>query len=138
MCLITEQMKPEILKEDLVVYKCLDGRNSIFYDYKWTKNRMAKTNFSSGKINTCKTFAGCYSDDIAERTYKKQNRILLCVHRGFHACLTFARAMEYDYSGKSICEMKIPKSARVFKDSTGLIVSNKMMLIKPAKVKIKP
>ena len=132
MCLITEQTKPEILKKDLIVYKLLYPNHlSYFRKFFWEKGKMKRQKMDPKIINTLLPFfLGAYNfcDNISQRMYERLGR-LTCITYGFHAFVTKKRAgMLYTY-GTEIHKFLIPAGAQVFRDKTGLIVSNKMMFV---------
>ena len=131
MCLITEQTKPEILKEDLIVYKILYyGNLSYFRKFVWEKGKMERQKMDPKIINTSDHYNGKYTfcDDISQAVYDNGNKYT-CISYGFHAFVTKKRAgMLYTY-GTEIHKFLIPAGAQVFRDKTGLIVSNKMMFV---------
>ena len=139
MCLITEQKETEILKEDLIVYK-------RFKLYKgeirpWCRRFYEKFIYNVGKIHKQPLgidnhYESHHDSQVVNAYPSWQSASYTHVHEGFHAALTYERlgkkgerrnndtnvAVDYDY----VCI--IPKGAKVFKDKTGLIVTNTIIL----------
>lgn len=106
MCLVTKWKKPRIAKKDIICYKLLrEDFTSLCYWFHWTvgkvyRNKLIKNNSKDIKI-------------------------------GFHAALSLKRAIKYGtfFGYEGIYKFKIPAGSQYFKDSTGLIVANQMMLV---------
>lgn len=137
MCLLTRQIKPITTKKDLVVYKRLNITNNYlskkikynsYYQegYEYVKGILNTTTFGITKELPNDTIS---FDNIATDYYKHYNllinRKLTVISEGFHACLTEERLNNYEIS----FEFLIPKGSLIFKDATGLIVSNQIIML---------
>lgn len=130
MCLITEQKRAKILKEDLVVYKMLRvSGDNIFawmqafqYEFGFLhKTKMAVDNIAQSAMD----------DDVVNAydldSFLDNSTHLTHVHLGFHFATSIKRFSGYD---ESIFKCIVPKGSRVYFDKTGLGVSNQIKIIK--------
>ena len=134
MCLVTEQKKAKILKKDLTVYKIVTEYGGEIYgwlrdDYKYEIGKLHEEKLVANK----KT--GSITDYIASEAYNKNSEDihwryrndLTHIHEGFHSALILKRLSGLSFND-TIYECVIPKGSKVFKDKTGLIVSNQIIL----------
>lgn len=135
MCLVTEQKKPEVLKKDKKVYKFLykyhEEYRSFYQDFKWKWDLLYKT--TMGVVKEEK-FPGkvVFADATASSYYEGFDKVTV-VTRGFHAYTNLRRVKSArnrygSHIGLVILRFTIPVGAKVFRDATGLIVSDKMIL----------
>ena len=142
MCLITKQSKPEILKEDLTVYKSIiienvntvqAGMRYFFYE----KNKVYETKILTDEIDITPfdrqvrdAYTDLYSDGEFLSYTNVTNKKLLKKHslksfgQGFHSSISADR---FDSRFFTVAEFVIPAGSEVYRDETGLIVSNKIM-----------
>lgn len=138
MCLVTEQEKPETIKKDLIVYKSLTvtekGRlMSAMYEFRYELNVLYKAKITSDCV------FDYFADGIASRKYdllgrssdvlKEKLKHFNHIHEGFHSMESVKRAKGIWMETK-IFECLIPKGSKVYKDATGLIVSNQIIIVK--------
>ena len=136
MCLVTNQKKAKILKEDLTVYKIVVNRNGKIYawmydDYQYEVNKLYKQSMSVDNIpGSVMDEWVYYAYNIKTKNWKnskfKKYRNLNHIHEGFHSSLTIERLGNVNET--AIYRCVIPKGSEVFKDKTGLIVSNQIIL----------
>jgi len=130
MCLITEQLEPEILEEDLKVFKILSNKDcSPFYYYKWIKGEMCETTLEVLHNVTIYHPKAFYADYIVESEYRRiKHNFPTIVTRGFHSYTSFGRTCSM---GRylNVKEFMIPKGATVYRDKTGVIVSDKIKFV---------
>lgn len=115
MCLITNQKRAKIAKEDIICYKVILNKNgrllSPYQEYRWYKNKL-----TSIDEFTCTTY------NIWKNVYK-----------GLHACTSIDRAkwsIKFTWgSNIQIHESTIPKGSKYYISIDGKeIVSNQMIL----------
>lgn len=137
MCLVTTQKKQYYTKKDMVVYK-----EVRFYDDNVVKSPYEYFFYEIGKLYETKfsflNYGYCY-DVIAEYDFDeiRINRIpFKIIAEGFHSFSNIDRiplhlkmppALDYPVR---LYECVIPKGSQYFKDRTGLIVSNKIIIKK--------
>ena len=138
MCLITEQKRVKILKEDLIVYKNFHIVDNLIRP--WTGAFRHKIEYKVGKLHKQTLGVDNIPDSVydikVKDAYKLETPLASCtralqlthVHEGFHATIIFDRLVIMPYPGYVIFKCRIPKGARVFKDKTGLIVSDTIIL----------
>ena len=132
MCLVTRQIKPITTKEDLVVFKYVRINEdksvwSCYYpDEPWKKGELKTTELYSERRLPKGVITFDYETDFVykDAAFVKQDEFITSISKGFHAALTKKRLKNLHCR-----KFLIPKGSKVFKDSTGLIVSNKMMLL---------
>lgn len=132
MCLVTTQKEPLIASKDITVYKSLSiGFRGIiksqFERFIYELNKLYETTIEHSKDWTC------YDNDAVdaiERKYpywtKGIEKDLICLGDGFHSAATIERL----HHGGSIFECVIPKDSEYYMDETGLVVSNKIIVVK--------
>jgi hypothetical protein len=136
MCLVTEQKKPIKLKEDMTVYKILGIRDRGYsgfnfeFDYRLGCVHETEMRFDNNS-NTI-------WDSAVEYTYKDwENGEYTHVHNAFHSAteerkrallmtMKSNKALSFDDFVLSKCT--IPKGSLIFKDKTGLIASNQIII----------
>ena len=129
MCLITEQKRVKILRKDLTVYK-------RFYDggvlRPWSLSYRDKFVYTVGVVHKqplcVNNIYGGHHDLLAQNAYHSARyENFTNVHDGFHSALKLKRlGVCQHYYIDYVCV--IPKGSKVFKDKTGLIVSNQIIL----------
>ncbi len=138
MCLVTEQKKPKKLKKDLIVYKCIDitekGQlKSAMQEFWYELNVLYKVKITSSCV------FGCFADGTASRKYDPSNKSsdilreelkhLNHITEGFHSMESVKRTKRV-WPRTKIFECLIPKGSEIYKDATGLIVSNQIIIVK--------
>ena len=137
MCLITNQKEPEILKEDLIVYKVLhENLGSPIQGFKYSKNTLYENEIEESKYPS-------FADIESQNFYGKGGlsmQALLEMHdlksfgKGFHSVTTEKRALSYKnqiYSMShkyNVFSCIIPEGSEIYRDATGLIISNKLII----------
>ena len=117
MCLVTNWKKPRIAKRDIICYKELyNDLTSAFFYFKWPINEVCSQSLQTWRSKTFATY-----DNITSVRYRK-NIMDLTVNGARDQC--------------NIYKFKIPAGSEYFKDSTGLIVANQMMLISDKKIEV--
>ena len=144
MCLITKQLKPEILKEDLTVYKEvktfklereLEQVRAMLYHFTYHKDKVyytvledaisitpydPKVSITYGDFMKDLMDARCYGHNIPN-VLKAHN--IKVIGQGFHSANHPDRVRPATYTGQFI----IPAGSEIYRDETGLLVSNKIM-----------
>ena len=133
MCLVTEQKIAEILTEDLTVYKRFwtDGKDLFPWSHEYreyVKYEVGKIHKQSLLVNNKEETFHDERSSLAYEDYWKSMKKLTHVHEGFHAVLTCKRLSKNRYDDYVDYVCTIPKGAKVFKDKTGLIVSDTIIL----------
>lgn len=139
MCLVTRQKRHERLKKDMKVYKALkeydDGFYSPLHGYKWEWDILHETVMGVTKNVTFNTYFAnpdfWFADSIAVDYYNEFGGTVTVISEGFHAYMAPERANLNDwFEGDKLIILcfTIPAGAKVFRDATGLIVSDKMIL----------
>ena len=146
MCLITNQQEPKVLKKDLIVYKKVIEKitkpltfSSSIQFFEWIPGVIYKSKLRKvpkHKRNECLGF-----DDIVYNAYYKReygdyfnyifkSKKTIAIDLGFHAALSRKRLeINYFTTNKNIYKFLIPKGSLYYKDSTGLIVADTMMML---------
>jgi hypothetical protein len=130
MCLITEQKKPIKIREDMTVYKNFRfGENKESFK-PW--NYIFKYSYKLNNLHAEEmTYDNCFqswTDGItAEKYHDAKREEYTHVHKGFHSASTYKRAGDLAQVG-CIIKCIIPKGSLIFKDKTGLMVSNQIIL----------
>ena len=132
MCLITEQKEPFIADEDIVIWKSVHINNDIIYPL---YRASSKFTYKLGKLHETEMVANNIGADFFDHNVCRKYNLfgsvseiqikmseLTNVHEGFHACLFCDRDDNINIKGI------IPKEALYYKDATGLVVSNKIIL----------
>ena len=138
MCLRTYQKEPEILEEDLIVYKQLEcinddlvspyQRNEIILDdpiyFKWTLNVLYQTKIEQ-------TMDKQFADWTSQKHYTNfwDDESLLSYGPGFHSYNSKDRIKKL-HGDFITFECLIPKGSEVYRDETGLLVSNQLIVLK--------
>lgn len=137
MCLITNQKEPEILKEDLIVYKVLhENLGSPIQRFKYSKNTLYENEIEESKYPS-------FADNESQNFYNKRDlsmQKMLEIHdlkafgKGFHSVTTEKRALNYKNQiytidpKYNVFSCIIPKGSEIYRDATGLIISNKLII----------
>ncbi len=134
MCLITEQKKAKIARRDMTVYKEMipvsdDIAKSPYQYHSYILGELYTTKIEQGKDWTC---YGPRDERWLDNNYPmwnlgKQADKLICIERGYHACMTQDRVPEG--SRECIYKCTIPKGSEYYTDKTGLIVSNQIIIV---------
>ena len=161
MCLLTNQLKPHIAKKDITVYKtlaktysdvlCKHIYISPYKNMEYVPGVLYKTRIKITKlINDVspaisfdhRTLNSYYMHvcSIGENPLIATKLLLKCnrtrsIDTGFHATTSperFKNGLEKQH--ENIYLFIIPKDAQYYKDNTGLIVSNEIMMQKPATI----
>ena len=135
MCLITEQKKIIVTRKNHIVYKLVKRLTNnqcaaLLYRFNYMKDVTYNTEMKLTK--TPNTF-----DEIVSTRYTKSwNRYVTkgkylsdnytCIGAGFHSTNNPERMEKDVYTNYVMAEFEIPKGAKVYRDDTGLIVSNKI------------
>jgi hypothetical protein len=138
MCLITEQKKPIKIRKDMVVYKLVrpQGYNVFSPWADWNKYTyfLNKLNVEEMKYKI-KGEWGRYATRKAMRYYNCLKN-LTEVNEGFHSANSL-KGLDHlnTHPNDKVVAVKciIPAGSLVFKDKTGLIVSNQIKLIEVIK-----
>lgn len=134
MCLITNQKEAITLTEDLIVYKNLlkseENLWAIYQDFRYDKNKLYETEFSFNN-NSPSYFDepdSVYLDEhyTGWRFGDIMNLNLIGVECGFHAALTKERL---SHINGITYKCLIPAGSEVYYNPTGLIVSNKIIIL---------
>ncbi|NMB83300.1 MAG: hypothetical protein GYA14_15940 [Ignavibacteria bacterium] len=134
MCLITEQKEPIITKRGMTVYKVVerigDDIISPCIHFMWRQGVLEKTRISKRIAEPRRVN---YADVIAQDYYdsKLSSRNYLEISTGFHfafkqdrlACCWGLRFYLI------IMKFRIPKGSEIYKDATGLGVTNQIMML---------
>lgn len=143
MCLITKQKKPTKLTKDLTVYKKVDLINNVPHsahnNFKWEINKLYSTKMlPSTEIKMHDELVNdCYSlhDLTYEYVEKEKLKILkdkklVAIGHGFHSAKNIDRFIYGCWGRNVFVECTIPKGSLIYKDKTGLIVSNQIIMNK--------
>ena len=133
MCLITEQKKPLKIRKDLIAYKIVTkGSDNTFYPSFCGYDFTYKLGILHNQIITHDNDFESFHDRTAKCMYPDyKSHKYTHVHAGFHGAQTKERlSMHTMWDGEVIVKYIIPKGSLVFKDKTGLIVSNQIKIIK--------
>lgn len=133
MCLITRQKKAIVTTADMIVYKVVStSLSSIYYKFQWEVGVVYQQKLSIGSfiVNHTK----CY-DDLVEEVYKlvfsvrKTYGDLIVINEGFHSFISTLRTIGTLWVDRKLVRCLIPAGSEVFFDETGLVVSNKLMIL---------
>lgn len=146
MCLITEQNKPIKIRKDRIVYKKVKlsfRQNTIcslnFGNFTYTLNKLYETDFTFLNFDENEILA---YDNIVNKAYDypfsdydydypfSDNDKLIVIAEGFHSASAIKRFDMCDkyIQNAIIVKCTIPKGSLIYKDKTGLIVSNKIIV----------
>lgn len=138
MCLITEQKKPIKIRKDLTVYKKVlyDGFriSSPIQDFMWELNKLYQTEL---KDSYMVRYYGEFVYDYYLEGYQEypgdlytfcKNKGYRTIGKGFHSFNSFDTYKKFEGEIDSCVKCTIPKGSLIFKDKTGLIVSNQIIL----------
>jgi hypothetical protein len=141
MCLITKQKKPIKIKKDMTVYKKVNYINDKFTSehnsFNWELNHLYSTELKPSKnIKMHDEFVyEKYKLDEIEYNYNEADKQsilnskgLISIGSGFHSVNNINRFI-YGLYGKNVyVKCIIPKGSLIYKDKTGLIVSNQIIM----------
>lgn len=130
MCLITEQLRPIKIRKDLTVFKVVTKEINGFspwneyYEFDYRLNTLYTESIGADNI------PDSYADQIVIENYPYwRSEELTHVHSGFHSALTIDRISNFcGWENTVRVKCIIPKGSLIYKDKTGLIVSNKIIL----------
>lgn len=132
MCLVTDQQEPIKTTRNMTVYKMFQTTefDNIFspwsdeHEFKYELNKLHKE-----KIRFDNNFESYMDDEVRDNYPNFRSRELTHVHNGFHSVKKQKRMDLFNQWEQEI-KMKciIPKGSLIFKDKTGLIVSNQIIL----------
>lgn len=129
MCLITKRTEPIILEEDLEVYKLLTKSLwSLFY---FPSKGYILDELYITEIKESDDW--CCFDNSDELILEKEfpnwktatPQELICIGQGFHSALKPERIQDGYYS---IFKCIIPKGSEIYKEPSGLVVSNQIII----------
>lgn len=132
MCLQTTWKEPKIAEEDWVVYKELKYDNwkernivSVYANFLYKIGKTYTTELAESDDN------GSYDMLAAnvKNKYKVDGIEFKSIGQGFHAARTGVR-IDYNFPGIFLAECIIPKGAEYYEDDSGLIVANKIKIVK--------
>ena len=128
MCLITNWKSPRMAKKDIVVFKNFDcefedGLLSPYQGHVYQRYELNITNMVAD--NKFSTYMG-YAVLNAYPDCTEYNNPYTHVHEGFHAYTNLDYSRRYSTGLTTKCI--IPKGSLYYKDKTGLIVSNQIII----------
>ena len=138
MCLITEQKKAMRTKEDMIVWKVMNGVESPYQGFVYEQGILYKTNIKKDYENPC------WADEISRKAYVGVGDLVISnapetswkeagyvsIGEGFHSCISEERALTLkDFFTENIRSFLIPAGSLIYKDRTGLVVSNQIMML---------
>ena len=135
MCLITEQKKAIRTKEDMIVWKNVREEyngavSSVYRTFEWKEGEVYKTRMDLSQDPICydfdvrREYGLIYIPNPSLQTTLSALN-LKAIGRGFHAFMDIDRADD----SEPIRQFLIPAGSLVYKDKTGLIVSNQIMML---------
>lgn len=141
MCLITKQKRVGVLGKDMKVYKVVRKYGETYcspiQSFEWEWDTLYETDMGIKRnVPYPSLFFGekySFVDKAAVEGYLGFRGRLTVIHEGFHAYTTRKR-INHEHWKQSIENYSdvlcftIPAEAKVFRDATGLIVSDKMIL----------
>lgn len=134
MCLITDK-KPIVTKQDVFVYKILwktDDNEYFapFFPFKYELGVEYTTNIKKKKhtrnLRAFDELAVNYQEFLSSLNINSNNYVY---EEGFHAFISKMRFIEPTPFDVVIVKCKIPKGSTIVLDHTGLIVSNKIVIL---------
>jgi hypothetical protein len=134
MCLITTQKKPSTAEEDIIVFKSLIKTNDKtatipFQKYNYELGTLYKTKIkgSNAWLASDRIDADWLNTHHPDWHYGTDE--LICLGEGYHATLTKQRAyILLNFADSYLYQCTIPKGSKYYKDATGLIVSNQIII----------
>jgi len=128
MCLITPFKEPKVAEEDMTVYKILtDNQHSSFYSpFYYNLGELYETKMEESE-------EWLYADETAQKSTRRPYNDLICIGKGFHSCNTIERAEELKeglIQKRHVFECTIPKGSMYYEDTSGLLVSNQIIVNK--------
>ena len=139
MCLFTNQTKPIITTEDIIVYKAVSGItkntvNALYSNFIYTKGILNKTQLYSTKHGSALD-----EIDLKAWIHETPNKI---IEKGFHFAFNSKRLLGLlSYGNTKIAEFLVPKGSEIYKGKEDLGVSNQIIytgnIIKQKKLKNK-
>lgn len=134
MCLHTKQLKPFTAKKDIHVFKLVckllfsDDFRSPFQSFIYTVNEFNRTELLFSKsVSSFDPIATSDRDSMASNGIK-----FITISSGFHAISTKLRVKTTNISELTLIDAIIPKGSLYYKDNTGLIVSNQIIITNKA------
>lgn len=134
MCLITEQKKAIRTTEDMIVWKVLRKEGGCMFSmyrsgFYWELGVLYKQKLLKSKDPSAydMAVAGAYDIDIwGPCAPQLRDKALVAIGAGFHACETKER-IDTSFGFKR--PFLVPAGSLIYKDRTGLIVSNQIMML---------
>lgn len=145
MCLITEQKVALIAESDIECFKKViiikDSITSIFYNFKWSYNKVFKTKLvvKTIRVNLNRSDLKSFFYDTVSQDYYTNlfpSELLQCISEGFHSFLNIRGVGKYEPLGTTIIQAIIPKGSEYFIDKTGLIVSNQLIILNDESINV--
>lgn len=140
MCLITEQKVALIAENDIKCFKKViiikDSITSVYYNFKWSYNKVFKTKLVVKNIKN--DSKARYYDHVSQDYYTNlfPSELLQCISEGFHSFLNIRSVWKYEPLGTTIVQAIIPKGSEYFIDKTGLIVSNQLIILNDESINV--
>jgi len=126
MCLITKWKKPKVAKKDIICFKTMrriEGAiTSSFQFFEYELDKLYETEMAEDPSGGPHD----YKDSKKLEEYVREGIPHKIISEGFHAALTIQRLgwIGFDYIYKCI----IPKNSLYYRDATGLIVANQIII----------
>jgi hypothetical protein len=129
MCLVTKQKVAKIAKEDITCYKILGANlRTPYMGYTYNVGKLYKVKLSVRWTNNW-----CSFDAKTDKAYLRKSggdMVVNEIEKGFHAALKVDRLKDvWGVKRYGVFEFLIPTGSEYFRDKTGLIVSNRIMLV---------
>ena len=133
MCLITEQKKPKIAENDMIVYKVLKA--SLYTPYQSFRYELGELYETTIKNSTEWTAFDLKDAEWLNDHYPKWKdgdfcaiTELKCIGQGFHSTLEPERLFNVAHYEGEIYECTIPKGSEYYVNATGMCVSNQIIV----------
>lgn len=132
MCLITDIKEKFIAQEDGIVYKHLEyNLQSPVQGFKYEEEKLYKSHIRKCNLdhadladNTCHEYINRYYS----RDWRFLTQELIAFDKGFHSYESLERAKMEHWLGCAIFKCTLPKGTEYYKDATGCIVSNQIII----------
>lgn len=138
MCLVTLEKRPTYVKKDMIVYKAVSSYNalrevnSLIQNFTYTESILYKTKMKTkekipAEWSAPRSYDSKADEDLFEYLTRKNMPLsteVRIIAEGFHSAESEERL-------DSCCIRKflIPKGSYIYKDCSGLIVSNQIQLL---------
>lgn len=126
MCLITKWTEPKVAENDIICFKLMkrtdDTIISLFQFFEYELDKLYETEMTEDP----KGGPYDYEDSEKLEEYVREGIPHKIISEGFHAALTIQRLgwIGFNYIYKCI----IPKNSLYYRDATGLIVANQIII----------